>query len=111
VTIGDGLTQSMHVVDHALHLVTVVADTKVALLEDVKLDTELQNAGLAIAKELGLTCEPCLMSDLHWFLNDLMKFEGEGAKDPCHNNVVQPSPIGGQINNVTRGHCGHSGEV
>jgi hypothetical protein len=44
VTISDGLTQGTKVVGHALHLVTVVIDAEVALLEDIKLRVELQNA-------------------------------------------------------------------
>jgi hypothetical protein len=29
-----------------------------------------------------------------------MEFRGEGAEDPCHHDVVQPSPIGGRISDV-----------
>jgi hypothetical protein len=41
--ISDGLTQGMEVVSHALHLVTIVTDVEVALLEDVEPGVELQN--------------------------------------------------------------------
>jgi hypothetical protein len=44
VTIGDGLTQGMKVVGHALHPVKVVTDVEVILLEDAKPGIELQNA-------------------------------------------------------------------
>jgi hypothetical protein len=43
VTIHDSLTQDTKVIDHALHLVTVVADAKVSLLEGAELGIELQN--------------------------------------------------------------------
>jgi hypothetical protein len=41
VTIGDGLTQGMKVIGHALHLATVVADAEVTLLEDTEPGVEL----------------------------------------------------------------------
>jgi hypothetical protein len=53
-----------------------------------------------VAKELGLEREPCLMSGLRQFSNDLVEFGGEGAEDTCHHDVVQPSPIGGRISDV-----------
>jgi hypothetical protein len=56
--------------------------------------------GLTIVEELGLEHEPHLTSGLHHFLNDLVEFRGEGAKDRYHHNVVQPSPIDGWINDV-----------
>jgi hypothetical protein len=43
VTIGDGLTQGMKVIGGALHLVTVVTDAEVALVEGVEPGVELQN--------------------------------------------------------------------
>jgi hypothetical protein len=49
---------------------------------------------------LGLKLKPHLTSGLHRFSNDLMEFEGEGAKDPCHHDIIQPSPIGGRIGDV-----------
>jgi hypothetical protein len=64
VTIGDGLTQGMKVIDHVLHPVIVVAYAKVTLLEDAKPGIKLQNVGLTIAEELGLEHEPHLTSDL-----------------------------------------------
>jgi hypothetical protein len=27
-----------------------------------------------------------------------VEFRGEGVEDPCHHDVIQPNPIGGQIN-------------
>jgi hypothetical protein len=98
--IGDGLTQGMKVISHALHLAIVIADVEVALLEDVKHDIELQNVGHAIIEELGLEREPHLTSGLHQFSNDLVEFGGEGAKDTCHHDVVQPCLIGGCISDV-----------
>jgi hypothetical protein len=53
-----------------------------------------------VAEELGLKCEPCLTSNLRRFSNVLMEFGGEGVEDPCHHNDVQPSPIGGWIDDV-----------
>jgi hypothetical protein len=41
VTIGDGLTQGMKVIGHALHLAIVVAIAKVSLLEGAEPDVEL----------------------------------------------------------------------
>jgi hypothetical protein len=41
VTIGDGLTQGMKVVGHALHPMIVVADTEVSLLKGAKPSIEL----------------------------------------------------------------------
>jgi hypothetical protein len=72
VTISDGLTQGTKVVGHALHLVTVVIDAEVTLLEDIKLRVELQNARLATAEELSLDREQRLMCGLRQFLNDLV---------------------------------------
>jgi hypothetical protein len=43
VTIGDGLTQGMKVISHALHPAIVVTDAEVALLEDAEPGVELQN--------------------------------------------------------------------
>jgi hypothetical protein len=40
------------------------------------------------------------MSGLHRFLNYLVEFRGEGVEDPCHHNVVHPSPIDGLIGDV-----------
>jgi hypothetical protein len=37
------------------------------------------------------------LSDLRQFLNYLVEFGGEGVKDPCHHDVVQLSPIDGQL--------------
>jgi hypothetical protein len=70
------------------------------LLEDVKLGVELQNAGLTVVEELGLEPDPRLTSGLYRFPDDLVKFGGEGVEDPHHHNVVQPSPIGGRIDNI-----------
>jgi hypothetical protein len=33
-------------------------------------------------------------------LNDLVELEGEGAEDPGHHDIVQSSPIDGQIGDV-----------
>jgi hypothetical protein len=79
---------------------TVVSYAKVALLEDVEPGIELQNTLLTVAEEMSLEREPRLASCLRQFLNDLVEFGGEGAKDPYHHNVVQPSPIGGWIGDV-----------
>jgi hypothetical protein len=79
---------------------TVVADAEIALLEDTKLDVELQNVGLTVAEELGLKREPRLMSDLRQFSNDLVEFGGEGVKDLCHHDVAQPSSISRQISDI-----------
>jgi hypothetical protein len=100
VTISDGLTQGTKVIGHALHLATVVAGAEVALLEDAEPRVELQNTGLTVAEELGLEREPRLASGLRQFPNDLVEFEGEGAEDLCHYDVVQPSPINGRIGDV-----------
>jgi hypothetical protein len=62
----------MKVIGHVLHPVTVVADAEVALLEDVKPRVQLQNAGLPIAKELGLERKPHLTNGLHHFPNNLV---------------------------------------
>jgi hypothetical protein len=93
------VSQGTNVVDHALHLTTVVTDAEIVLLEDVEPGIELQNARLTVADELGLEQVPCLTSGLHQFPNDLMEFEGEDAEVTCHHDVVQPSPIGGWIGN------------
>jgi hypothetical protein len=79
---------------------TIVTDAEVTLLEDVEPGINLQNTGLAVAEELGLERELCLMSSLCRFLNYLVQFEGEGGEDPCHHDVVQCSPIGGWIDDV-----------
>jgi hypothetical protein len=100
VTIDHGLTQGMKVIGDALHLVIVVADAEVTVLEDTKPGVELQNAGLAVAKELDLERKPCLMNGLHQFSNDLVEFGGKGVEDPCHHDVVQPSPTAGWIGDV-----------
>jgi hypothetical protein len=53
--IGDGLTQGMKVISHALHLMMiVVADIEVALLKDMELGIELQNTGLAVVEDLDV---------------------------------------------------------
>jgi hypothetical protein len=49
---------------------------------------------------LGLEHEPRLTCGLHQFLNDLMKFEGEGVEDLCHRDFVQSSLIDGEIGDV-----------
>jgi hypothetical protein len=53
-----------------------------------------------VAEELSLDREPRLTCGLRQFLNDLMEFKGEGANDPCHNDVVQSSPIDGWIDDI-----------
>jgi hypothetical protein len=73
VTINDGLTRGTKVIGHALHLAIVVADAEVALLEDAKLDVELQNTQLTVVEELSLEHEPRLMCGLRWFLDDLVE--------------------------------------
>jgi hypothetical protein len=90
VTISDVLTQGMKVVDHTLHLVIVVADVEVALLEGAELGVELQNKRLDVAEELSLSREPRLVCSLCRFPNDLMEFGGEGADDPCHHDCRYP---------------------
>jgi hypothetical protein len=60
MTIGDSLTEGIKVIGHALHPMTVVADAKVALLEDAEPSVEMQNTRLAIAEKLSLDREPCL---------------------------------------------------
>jgi hypothetical protein len=72
VKIDNGLTQGTKVIGHALHLATVVTDTEIALLEHTKHVVELQNTGLAVAKELGLEHEPRMTSGLCRFPNDLV---------------------------------------
>jgi hypothetical protein len=98
--IGDGLTQDMKVVGHALHLMTIVANVEVTLLEDVEPAIELQNTRLTVVKELTLEREPRLMCGLRWFPNDLVEFGGEDDEDPCHHDVLQPSLIDGRIGDV-----------
>jgi hypothetical protein len=98
--ISDGLTQDTKVIDHALNLATVVADTKVALLEDAELGVELQNMQLNVAEEFSHEHEPCLICGLCRFLHDLMEFGEEGAEEPCHHDVVQSSPIDGRIGDI-----------
>jgi hypothetical protein len=70
------------------------------LLEDAKPGIELKNAELVVAEELSLEHDPCLMSGLRRFPNNIVEFRREGAEDPCHHNVVQPSPIGGRIGDI-----------
>jgi hypothetical protein len=101
VTIGDGLTQGMKGIDHALHPAIVVTDAEVALLEDVESGIELQNTRLTVAEELSLECDPRLTCSLRRFPNGLVEFWGDGAGDPCHHNAVQPSPIDGRIHVTT----------
>jgi hypothetical protein len=48
VTIGDGLTQGMKVIGHALHLAIVVADAEVTLLEGAKPGIDMQNTRLTV---------------------------------------------------------------
>jgi hypothetical protein len=100
VTIGDGLTQGMKVVGHALHLATVVTDAEVTLHDGVEPVVELQNMRLAVAEELSLGHEPRLACGHHQFPNDLIEFGGEGVEDSCHHDVVQSSPINGRISNI-----------
>jgi hypothetical protein len=95
VMIGDSLTHGTKVVGRALHPITIVADAEITLLEDVEPDVELQNTGSTVAKELGLEHEPRLVSVLHQYPNDLVEFGGEGTKDLCHHDAVQPRPIDG----------------
>jgi hypothetical protein len=95
VTIGDSLTQGMKVIDHAFHLVTIHGDAEVALLEVMKLCVELQNKCHTDAEELSLNRPPRLTCGLHRFPNDLVEFRGEGAKDLCHQEAIQSSPIDG----------------
>jgi hypothetical protein len=100
VTIGDGLTQGMKVIGHALHPMIVVPNVEVTLLEDAEPIVELQNVGLMVAKELGLEREPRLTSGIQRFPNGVVEFEEEGTEDPCHQDVFQPSPIYGRIGDV-----------
>jgi hypothetical protein len=91
--ISDSLTQGMKVIGHTLHPATVVADTEVTLLEDLEPGFELQNTRLAVAEELSLDREPRLTCGLCRFLNNIIKFGGEGVEDPCRHDVVKSSPI------------------
>jgi hypothetical protein len=90
----------MEVVSHALHLVTIVTDVEVALLEDVEPGVELQNTWLTVAEELSLDHEPRLTCGLYRFPHKLMEFRGEGTEDLCHHDAVQSSPIDGRISDV-----------
>jgi hypothetical protein len=55
---------------------------------------------LTVAMEFGLEREPHLTCSLHRFSNGLMEFRGEGAKDSCHHDVFQSSPIDGWVGDV-----------
>jgi hypothetical protein len=98
--IGDGLTKGMKVVGHALLPATVVIDVEVVLLEEVEPSVELKNMGHAVAKELALECEPHPTCGFYLFPNDLVELEGEGVKDPCHCDAIQPGPIDGHISDI-----------
>jgi hypothetical protein len=41
MAIGDGLIQSVQVIGHAFHLATIVADSSITMLEDMKLGIDL----------------------------------------------------------------------
>jgi hypothetical protein len=100
VTIGDSLTQGTKVVRYALHSATVVANAEVTLLEGAELGIKLQNTRPGVAEELSLDHESRLMCGLRQFPNDLVEFGGEGAKDSCHHDVVQSSPIDRRIGDI-----------
>jgi hypothetical protein len=55
---------------------------------------------LVVILEVGLNNEPCLPSGLQWLMDNLVELDGEGAQDPGQHDVVQPSPIGGHVNDV-----------
>jgi hypothetical protein len=100
MAIGDGHTQGALVTGRVFHLATIVADAKIALLEDTKLGINLHDAGLTVTEELGLDIEPCLSSSLRWLAEDLVEVDRDGPQAPGEHDVVKPSPIGGRVNDV-----------
>jgi hypothetical protein len=79
-------------ISRALHLPAVVAHGQVTLLERAKLDVELEGACLSIPDKLSLEGKPHHACGGIWSLHDVLEIQGDGPRDPGHDDVVATSP-------------------
>jgi hypothetical protein len=79
-------------ISRALHLPAVVAHGQVTLLERAKLGVELEGACLSIPVKPSLEGKPhhvrCGIRSAH----DILEIQGDGPRDPGHDDVVAASP-------------------
>jgi hypothetical protein len=79
-------------ISHALHLPAVVAHGQVTLLERAKLGVELEGACLSIPEKLSLEGKPHHARGEIRRPHDVLEIQGDGPRDPGHDDVVAASP-------------------
>jgi hypothetical protein len=76
----------------ALHLPAVVAHGQVTLLECAKLGVELEGTCLSIPEKLSLEGKPHHARDGIRSVHDVLEIQGDGPRDPGHDDAVAASP-------------------
>jgi hypothetical protein len=79
-------------ISRALHLPAVVAHGHVTLLERAKLGFELEGACLSIPEKLSLEGKPHHACGGIRSAHDVLEIQGDGPKDPGHDDAVAASP-------------------
>jgi hypothetical protein len=79
-------------ISRALHLPAVVAHGQVTLLERAKLGVELEGACLSIPEKLSLEGKPHHTRCGIWSAHDVLEIQGDGPRDPGHDDAVAASP-------------------
>jgi hypothetical protein len=79
-------------ISRALHLSAVIAHGQVTLLERVKLGVELEGACLSIPEKLSLEGKPHHAHGGIGSLHDVLEIQGDGPRDPGHDDAVAASP-------------------
>jgi hypothetical protein len=81
VAIRDGVAKVSQGVDHALHLVTVVAHREVTVDEVAECGIEVKHACFSVADELVLDHAPDLARGNAMLLGDVLKHTDDSAKE------------------------------
>lgn len=93
--VGDNLTKVAEIVRHALHKSAVIRHRDITLNEATVLGVEVQGTGFAIAEELELHGNPCVMGSGAAPRDGLRKVVGDRDGDPGLDAVhARPIRIG-----------------
>jgi hypothetical protein len=79
-------------ISRALHLPTVVSHGQVTLLERAKLGVQVEGTCLSIPEKLSLERKPHHVRGGIRSLHDVLEIQGDGPRDPGHDDVVAASP-------------------
>uniref|UniRef100_J3MEI3 CAAX prenyl protease 2/Lysostaphin resistance protein A-like domain-containing protein n=1 Tax=Oryza brachyantha TaxID=4533 RepID=J3MEI3_ORYBR len=80
---------------HALHPLAVLTNGEVPLHEGAELRVQLKGASLGVAEELTLESQPGLACGAVGSPDDVLEIEGDGRKDPRHDDAVEDVIIEG----------------